>query len=136
LKHLTLNLGDNGHHEKRITTINKFVNESVIIELNEFRKNNKSYFGAGSLDSLEIEAIFKKFSINLNFKEYKLKEIKDERNFLAHGEKSFNEIGKDKSVSELLANSQKVIDYLEQFIGKVTAYINDKSYKNQLVTYQ
>lgn len=131
LKHLTLNVDDNGQHEDRIAIANQFVNDPVDIQLNEFRKNNKSYFGAGSLDSQKITNIFKKFSITLGFDEYRLKEIKDERNYLAHGEKSFTEACRDRSEDELIIYSQKVITYLELFIAEITKYINTNLYKNQ-----
>lgn len=129
LKHLLLNIDDSGQHESRITNVNKFVNDNVIIELDEFRQNNKSYFGAGSLDSKKIKGIFKKFSIDISVAEFKLQEIKTERNFLAHGEKSFTEIGQNKTVSELAVNTQKVINYLENFIQEVLSYLQEERFK-------
>jgi hypothetical protein len=129
LKHLTLNINDNGQHIDRIVAIDQFISSTVDIELGEFRKKNKSYFGAGSLDSKRISDIFDKFSIPLIFEEFKLQEIKRDRNFLAHGEKSFTEVGQGKTVSEIAINCRKVIEYLRKIIEQVKAYVVAESFK-------
>ncbi len=131
LKYLTLNVDDDGKHLERILVVNQFVNEPVAIELVKFRSNNKSYFGAGSLDSKRIEDIFKKFSIGIDIKEFKLQEIKSDRNSLTHGEKSFTSVGQEKTVSELLISSGKVLVYLDHFIEKIIFYIEGEFFKNQ-----
>jgi len=129
LKYLTLNTNDDGKHEDRIIAINQFVSDSVELELREFRKKNKSYFGSGSLDSKRISAIFSKFSIQLTATEFKLQEIKIDRNFLAHGEKSFTEVGQGKSVSDIAINCRKVIEYLKKVIEQIKAYVVAESFK-------
>ncbi|MBL4911176.1 MAG: hypothetical protein JKX78_14330 [Alteromonadaceae bacterium] len=129
LKYLTLNIDDGGKHKERITDINQFISSTVELELLEFRKKNKSYFGAGSLDSKRIENIFLKFSIQLTAKEFKLQEIKNDRNFLAHGEKSFTEVGQGKTVSEIVINCRKVIEYLKKLIEQIRNYIVTESFK-------
>ena len=129
LKHLTLNIHDNGQHDKRIEDITKFAHAKVKIELEAFRKKNKSYFGAGSLDGKRIGEIFKKFEIELTMQEPKLQEIKINRNFLAHGEKSFTDVGKDKTVPEVINSLTKVFDYLASFIAEIINYLTNQSFK-------
>jgi MAE_28990/MAE_18760-like HEPN len=57
--------------------------------------------------------------------------VKTNRNDLAHGFKSFTEVGRDKTADELLEIKNKVIRYLKQIIQNVEDYLNNKEYLDQ-----
>jgi hypothetical protein len=54
--------------------------------------------------------------------------IVNKRNDLAHGNKSFAEIGKDITVEELLKIKDEVIAYLEQILNNINDYITTQNY--------
>jgi len=108
---------------------NKFINDCIDIDINKFRKINPSYFSGGSLDSDAIIKILKKFTIVLSTGEHKLREIKNDRNFLAHGEKSFTEVSQSKTVSSIKENQGKVFIFLESYIFEIEKYIDEVKYK-------
>lgn len=54
--------------------------------------------------------------------------IKANRNDLAHGIKSFTEVGRDKTTDELLVIKNKVIRYLKQILQNIEIYLDNKEY--------
>ncbi len=54
--------------------------------------------------------------------------IKFNRNHLAHGVKSFSEVGREKSADELLKIKTKVINYLRQILVNLETYLENKEY--------
>jgi hypothetical protein len=54
--------------------------------------------------------------------------IKTNRNDLAHGFKSFTEVGRDKTADELLAIESRVVKYLRQILQNIEAYLEDREY--------
>jgi alpha-L-fucosidase len=54
--------------------------------------------------------------------------IKTTRNDLAHGHKSFTEVGRDKTTDELLEIKKKVISYLKQILLNIEQYLTSKDY--------
>lgn len=56
--------------------------------------------------------------------------IKSNRNDLAHGIKSFSEVGREKSADELLMIKSKVINYLKQILMNLETYLDNKEYLN------
>jgi len=54
--------------------------------------------------------------------------IKNNRNDLAHGDKSFAEVGRDKTADELLEMKNKVIRYLKQILQNIEIYLDNKEY--------
>jgi MAE_28990/MAE_18760-like HEPN len=61
--------------------------------------------------------------------------IKANRNDLAHGFKSFTEVGRDKTADELLEIKNKVIRYLKQIIQNVEDYLNNEEYLDKSNTH-
>lgn len=57
-----------------------------------------------------------------------LKRIKDNRNDLAHGFKSFEDIGKDYTADELLKMQKRVILYLKTLLENIETYLNNEEY--------
>lgn len=56
--------------------------------------------------------------------------LKSNRNDLAHGFKSFAEVGRDKTADELLDIQTKVISYLTQILTNIENYLQNKEYLN------
>ncbi len=54
--------------------------------------------------------------------------VKANRNDLAHGIKSFAEVGRDKTADELLEIKNKVIRYLKQILQNIEVYLESEEY--------
>ncbi|MEG4582281.1 MAE_28990/MAE_18760 family HEPN-like nuclease [Microcoleus sp. MON1_C5] len=54
--------------------------------------------------------------------------IKSNRNDLAHGLKSFAEVGKDKTADELLEIKNKTVRYLRQILQNIEQYLSNQDY--------
>ncbi|MGP1388005.1 MAG: MAE_28990/MAE_18760 family HEPN-like nuclease [Thainema sp.] len=54
--------------------------------------------------------------------------VKTNRNDLAHGFKSFAEVGRDKTADELLEIKNKVIRYLKQILTNIDQYLSSQDY--------
>jgi hypothetical protein len=54
--------------------------------------------------------------------------VRETRNDLAHGIKSFEEVGRDKTIDELLEIKQEVIEYLRQILQNIQQYLDNKEY--------
>jgi hypothetical protein len=54
--------------------------------------------------------------------------VKSNRNDLAHGVKSFAEVGKEKSPNELIKISKQVIKYLKEILQNIETYLTKQDY--------
>lgn len=54
--------------------------------------------------------------------------VKTNRNDLAHGSKSFADVGRDYTVADIIAMKDKIIIYLKVMLDNVAAYILGKQY--------
>ncbi len=59
--------------------------------------------------------------------------IKANRNDLAHGIKSFTEVGRDQTTDELLEIKNKVIRYLKQILQNIETYLENAEYLDAAV---
>lgn len=84
---------------------------------------------SGNLDSREIISVLEKYGIGFQERISELKTIKDKRNQLAHGELSFEEVGRELSLQQLNHMKEKTFTYLEKLIDKINRYIEDEQYK-------
>ncbi len=71
----------------------------------------------------------KKYGVGFEEKISELKTIKDNRNHLAHGELTFEEVGRELSVPQLKNMKEKTFEYMEKVIDSVDAFIKEKRYK-------
>lgn len=55
--------------------------------------------------------------------------VKSYRNDLAHGDKSFSEVGRDFDVPRLLAIKNEVVTYMENLLDNVEDYVNQKAFR-------
>ncbi len=54
--------------------------------------------------------------------------VKTNRNNLAHGFKTFTEVGRDKTADELLEIKNKVVRYLRQILVNIDQYLSNQDY--------
>ena len=54
--------------------------------------------------------------------------IKTNRNDLAHGRKTFEEVGRNYPAGDLLLITRRSLAYMEGWLGNVSTYLNDKGY--------
>ena len=54
--------------------------------------------------------------------------IKHNRIDLAHGLKSFEDVGRDNTIEELLEIKEEVIEYLRQILQNIKIYIDNQEY--------
>lgn len=83
---------------------------------------------SGNLDSLAIKKIFKKYGITFHEKASELQTIKTLRNKLAHGEASFEEVGREISSQQIGKLIEKTFEYLEKATQKVKEYLGQEEY--------
>lgn len=96
-------------------SILKNINNLHRLTYEEYLKNVSLF--SGNLDAYKIRDILNRFGINNNFHvkdEDKLLLIKNIRNKLAHGENSFNEIGRNYTVNDMQRFSGIVFNYLSE----------------------
>ncbi|NEP78553.1 MAG: hypothetical protein F6K39_10405 [Okeania sp. SIO3B3] len=95
---------------------------------------DKEELFSGNIDARLIKDTAKKygFSWQTDYKKTSdgsdLLTVKDNRNNLAHGIKSFAEVGKEKTADELIEIKNKVIKYLRQILKNIEIYINNRGY--------
>lgn len=91
---------------------------------------------SGNVDARKIREVSQKygFSVRTNYRKTKggleLKTVKDKRNDLAHGIFSFQEVGHNYTVQDLLRIKKEVIAYLSQILDNIENYITNKEYLN------
>ena len=95
---------------------------------------------SGSVDSLVFYEQLRKFGVvapTLNDRppahltDQALQKVKISRNELAHGEKSFTDLGRELSVQSLEADSMAVFDTLRKIASEVDKYLQDRRYLAQ-----
>lgn len=118
--------------ENRVEANLKFLDlfigkELFVLKYKEFSKHQ---LFSGNLDFKEIKKVLKKYGIELldEDKCTVLRNIKDNRNYLAHGERSFEDVGRDFTVPRLDDIFEKTFRFLEILVGKVDDYILHKRY--------
>ena len=57
---------------------------------------------------------------------------KTNRNYLAHGEKTFAECGQIYTIDDILKIKKSTIEYLNEVVNNIAQFINNKKYKLQL----
>jgi MAE_28990/MAE_18760-like HEPN len=58
--------------------------------------------------------------------------IKSQRNALAHGFQSYEDVGRDYPAKELLAINRRSISYMREILTNISAYLDDQGYKEIL----
>jgi hypothetical protein len=87
----------------------------------------RAIFSTASLMNIEVGNIRRIYSETSHGSS--LSDIKKKRNWLAHGEKTFIEVGSTSSLSELVETKNNVFQFMMAYIDSVEVYIDSKSYK-------
>lgn len=110
---------------------NRIFNDSLVLASNTIKNG-------GSLDAKKIRETLESLGIDTRIiaRDYDanrqgevFKQIKNHRNWLAHGQKSFDEIGRDYPYQKLETWKKYVIEHLEKYILSVEDYICNQRYK-------
>ncbi len=85
---------------------------------------------SGDIDAQKMKTTANKYGFSAKTKtdSSDLLIVKNNRNDLAHGIKSFAEVGKDKSADELIEIKNKVVEYLRQILEKIEIYLENQEY--------
>lgn len=106
-------------------------NETIVLATNEINYggslNAPTIFKTAQLLKIDIGNVHKIY--NKNTHGQTLNDIKQKRNWLAHGEKSFIEVGSTSSFGQLEEAKINVFDFLGEFISAVESYISNQQYK-------
>lgn len=132
------NLYKHNDKKKKETVIETIMSVANMIFTNtiELASNEINY--GGTLDASSIFATAKLMKIHTGniHKIYNpsihgqiLIDIKNKRNWLAHGEKSFIEVGSSSTFSQLNDAKNCVCDFLNEFITSVEEYLTNKQYQ-------
>ncbi len=122
---------DNLKKRNTDTMLQQITNISVDIINISFSK--KELF-SGNIDSKLIKKIAEKYGFSSDTDYQKTKHgqdliiIKSNRNDLAHGNKPFSEIGRNRSADELLVIQKKVVNYLKQILINIEQYLANQEY--------
>lgn len=117
--------------ETIMNVANQIFNNTITLASNEIN------YG-GSLDARSIFATAESMKIDIsnirrvydrNKHGQILIDVKKKRNWLAHGEKSFIEVGCSSTFTQLEEAKKYIFDFLSEFITSVEKYINNKCYK-------
>ena len=111
-----------------IIDIIKLLNSETnfILSFEELSKHYQLY--SGNLDSKKIGNVLKKYGTTFDKKCSELKIIKDKRNSLAHGEQSFEEVGRELTLEQLTVMSDRSFKYLENMVAEVENFLLNKGY--------
>lgn len=99
---------------------------SFKISYDELSKYYSMY--SGNLDAKQIKLILARYGIEFSISEPALKTIKDYRNSLAHGEKSFEEIGRELTIQRIRSLHNKTFSYMNNVLMKISEYLDNKDY--------
>jgi len=100
---------------------------------------NKEDLFSGNIDGKKIRETATEYGFSYSTDHAKtgdgsdLLTIKANRNDLAHGIKSFTEVGRDQTTDELLEIKNKVIRYLKQILQNIEAYLENAEYLDAAV---
>lgn len=89
---------------------------------------------SGNVDARLVKQIAEKYGFSYKTDAKKtnngqnLLVIKTNRNDLAHGIKSFKEVGREKTIEELLEIKEEVVEYLRQILENIRDYLDKKEY--------
>jgi hypothetical protein len=109
--------------------------DSISLNLHQATLNSKDLF-SGNIDRAEIKKVAKIYGfshstdyINTGHGE-QLSKVKDNRNDLAHGNKTFSVVGGETSIIELIEFSNKVISYIYEITDNILDSIDGEKYLN------
>jgi hypothetical protein len=107
-----------------------------IIEINFYidEKKRKNDDISGNVDAREISRINQKYGAKLRYQpkdidKQALQTVKIQRNNLAHGDETFRECGRDKTLETLGEIKSNSIEYMRFILSHIKKFIENKEYK-------
>lgn len=110
-------------HEFVAPILHKLVNNQFL----KFEEESVSI--SGNIDAKKVRDLAKRIGYKEPKNGRQLVTIKEKRNQLAHGDKTFAEIGRDYTVKELLEIKKSLKAFIEEVLDNVQDYIDSKGYK-------
>jgi hypothetical protein len=115
----------------------KFVEsvEDLVIDILKYYPKSTELF-SGNVDQEEIKKMAQKYGFSAHTDARKtqngekLKTIKNRRNELAHGFKSFQECGEERTFQEMKAIKDECLLYIEQILKNIDVFLKNKTYLN------
>ena len=136
------NLYKHDDKKRKETIIDTIMNIATQIFSNTIILASNEINYGGSLDAQTIFSTAKSVKLQIgnikrvydeNTHGQTLLEIKRKRNWLAHGEKAFIEVGSSSTFSQLYDAKTYVIEFLSEYISSVENYINNQEYKKAVI---
>lgn len=118
-------LGNVRKHEPRniLPEINALATDIIV---KTFRRETVV---SGNVDAREIREVAKRYGFpEPQSRGDRLLTVKTNRNDLAHGSKSFSEVGRSFTIQDIIDIKDDVVAYLTEMIGHVSSYLSGKSY--------
>lgn len=103
-------------------------NQSFNIPYLEMIKYYSLY--SGNIDSKQAKSILSKYGIQLDKSFPALKNIREYRNKLAHGESSFEECGRELAYPQLDSYRLQTYEFITTMIEKIELYLENKDFRN------
>jgi len=112
------------HNPDRVFTALTPLAQKILTET--FRKE-KAF--AGNVDAKKIREVARDYGFRPpTAKSDNLLTVESLRNDLAHGDKSFADVGRDFGVVRLKEIKAEVVDYLQEVLGNIASYLANKEY--------
>ena len=99
-------------------------------------KQGKDIFGlSGNIDARKIRELAEIYGFKSKLTNSKetagndLLKIKEQRNKLAHGDITFADCGKDKSVTQMIDYKNNTVEYLESVLVNIEDYLKNTKFK-------
>jgi hypothetical protein len=113
----------------------KFVDtvDDLVIDILKYYPKSTELF-SGNVDQEEIKKIAQKYGFSAHTDARKtrngekLKIIKNRRNELAHGFRSFQECGEERTFQEMKAIKDECLLYIEQILKNIDSFLKNKDY--------
>lgn len=117
----------NLNHKNSDKVCQKIVDISIDIITVGF---DKEKLFSGNIDVKKIKKIAQEygFSPKTKIDSSDILKVKDNRNELAHGMRTFGEVGKEITADKLMEIKNKVVEYLRQILENIEIYLDNKEY--------
>lgn len=126
--------------DKKATTITNDI-ENILedifnVSYSDYIKQLKSNDLSGNLDRRKVDDLAIKYGFKKNTKieGTELYTIRKTRNNLAHGNKSYSDVGKNYDKPGMIRFKRICILYLKELLITIERYINEKKYKRESTT--
>ncbi len=125
---------DNIKDKDNKSTTNLLVSiQNISVDIISASFNKKRLF-SGNVDAREIKNIADMYGFSYKTNARKTQDgsdlltVKTNRNDLAHGFKSFEEVGRNATADELLKIQKRVISYLKAILNNIESYLSNEEY--------